>query len=153
LNEFAPPRQLNRYVALSDMREVTLKEFFAGNLNAAALSADLEGSLVTSGMVTQHPIEDMDETFVVWPEHLIRLCDAVLRGDIHPQGLQAIGFCVVASDNFEYDTDTPEGDLVGETLMDWSAPDVNYPLTLANVRKFRERLVTGKDPFTIADAT
>jgi hypothetical protein len=135
------------------MREITLKEFFAGNLNAVALSTDLEGSLVTSGIVTKHPIEDMDETFVVWPEHLTRLCDAVLSGDITPRALQAIGFCVVASDNFEYDTDTPEGDLVGETLMDWSAPDVNYPLTLDNVRKFRERLVTGKDPFTIAEAT
>src|SRR6185295_18341385 len=105
------------------MREITLKEFFAGNLNAVALSTDLEGSLVTSGIVTKHPIEDMDETFVVWPEHLTRSCEAVLSGYITPRALQAIGFCVVASDNFEYDTDTPEGDLVGETLMDWSAPD------------------------------
>jgi hypothetical protein len=135
------------------MREQILKDFFAGNVDATVLASDLKGSMVTTGTMTRHPIENMAETFYVWPEHLTRVCDAVLRGDIEPKHLQAIGFCVVASDNFEYDTDSAECDFVGETLMDWSAPEINYPLTEANVRKFRERLVTGKDPFTIADAT
>jgi hypothetical protein len=135
------------------MREETLKEFFAGNVGAKELASDLKGSMVRTGTMTRHPIENMTETFHVLPAHLTRVCDAVLRGDIEPKYLQAIGFCVVASDNFEYDTDTAEGELVGETLMNWSAPEINYPLTQANVRKFRERLTTGKDPFTIADAT
>ena len=135
------------------MREETLKEFFAGNVGAKELASDLKGSMVTTGTMTKHPIENMSETFQLGPEHLTRVCDAVLRGDIDPKYLQAIGFCIVASDNFQYDTDTTEGDLVGETLMDWSAPEINYPLTLDNVRKFRERLVTGHNPFTLADAT
>jgi hypothetical protein len=152
--EFAPPRQLNRYVApVVLMREQVLKDFFAGNLSAKELAVDLEGSMVTSGTMTRHPIENMSEGFQIWPEHLTLVCDAILRGDIDPKYLHAIGFCIVASDNFEYDTDTTEGDLVADTVIDWSSPEANYPLTLDNVRKFRERLVTGNDPFTLADAT
>jgi hypothetical protein len=135
------------------MREEILKEFFAGKLDAKVQASDLQGSMVTSGSMTKHPIENMSESFQVWPEHLTLVCDAVLRGDIKPKYLQAIGFCILASDNFEYDTDTPEGDLVGETISDWSAPRINYPLRQANVQKFRERLVTGQDPFTLSDAT
>ncbi len=73
--------------------------------------------MVTTGDMTKHPIEDMRESFQLGPEHLIRLCEAVLNGEIKPQYLQSIGFCVVASDNFEYDTDTAEGNLVGENTL------------------------------------
>lgn len=134
------------------MREQVLKEFFAGNIDARLLAKDLRGAIVMSGGITKHPIEDMNEAFELQPEHLARLCDAVLAGDLKPEHLQAIGFCIVASDRFKFDTDTREGELVGDTAMEWSAPMVHYPLTLANVAKFRERLVTGKDPFTVADA-
>jgi hypothetical protein len=135
------------------MREEILKQFFTGDLSAKILAEDLMGSMITKGDMTKHPIEDMDEGFQVWPEHLIRLCDAVLRREIEPKYLQSVGFCLVASDHFEFDTDTPEGDLVGETAYDWSAPEINYPLTVANVEKFRQRLVSGEDPFTLSDAS
>jgi len=135
------------------MREEILKQFFTGDADAKVLARDLVGSLITKGNVAKHPIEDMTETFQVLPEHLIRLCDAVLAGEINPKYLRAVGFCILASDNFEYDTDTPEGDLIGETVLDWSAPMVHYPLTQQNVEKFRHRLVTGEDRFTIGDAS
>jgi hypothetical protein len=135
------------------MREETLKQFFTGEVGSKVLAEDLVDSMITKGDMTKHPIEDMRESFQLGPEHLIRLCDAVLNGEIKPQYLQSIGFCIVASDNFEYDTDTAEGNLVGETLLDWSAPIINYPLTTTNVEKFRERLVTGEDPFTLSDAS
>jgi hypothetical protein len=135
------------------MREEILKQFFTGEVGTEALAEDLVGSMITKGDVSKHPIEDMRESFQLGPKHLIRLCDAVLRDEIKPQYLQSIGFCIVASDNFEYDTDTAEGNLVGETLLDWSAPIINYPLTKTNVEKFRQRLVTGEDPFTFSDAS
>jgi len=135
------------------MREEILKQFFTGDADVNVLVRDLKGSLITKGDVTKHPIEDMSEPFQVLPEHLIRLCDAVLAAEINPKYLQAVGFCIITSDNFEYDTDTSEGDLVGETVSDWSAPMVHYPLTERNVEKFRHRLVTGEDRFTISDAS
>ena len=134
------------------MREEVLKEFFVGNIDARMLAKDLRGAMVTSGGITKHPIEDMAEAFDLRPEHLTRLCDAVLAGNLKPEHLQVIGFCIVASDHLEYDTDTREGELIADTAMEWSAPMVHYPLTLANVAKFREPLITGEDPFTVADA-
>ena len=135
------------------MREEILKQFFTGEVGPRALAKDLVGSMITKGDVTKHPIENMIESFQLEPEHLIRLCDTVLRDEIKPQYLQSIGFCIVASDNFEYETDTPEGNLVGETVLDWSSPMNNYPLTKKNVEKFRQRLVTGEDSFTLSDAS
>lgn len=116
------------------------------------LAHDLAGSLVEKRDVTYQRIKDMSEDFEVRPEHLIRVCDAVLSGEIEAKYLEAIGFCIAASDHFEYDTDTPEGNLVGETVLDWSEPRVNYPLTIENVGKFRERLMTGRDPFAVDGA-
>ena len=135
------------------MRELTLKQFFTGDVSAKVLAQDLMGSMITKGDRTKHPIEDMDEDFQVWPDHLIRLCDAVLGGEIEPEHLQSVGFCLVASEHFKFDTDTAEGDLADDTANDWSAPEINYPLTLTNVEKFRHRLVTGENLFTIDDAS
>ena len=129
------------------MHEEILKRFFLGEASARELADDLAGSLVERRDVTHHPIKDMCDDFEVQPEHLVRVCEAVLGGEIEAKYLEAIGFCILASDHFEYDTDTPEGELVGETVFDWSEPRVNHPLTIENVRKFRERLVTGGNPF------
>jgi len=81
----------------------------------------------------------------VLPEHLVRVCDTVIRGDIRPATLKAIGFFLLASDHFAWDGDTQQGGLVAETVYDWAGPEVNYPLTLENVVRFRERLLTGHD--------
>ena len=134
------------------MREEVLKRFFLGEVNAKVLADDLAGSLVERRDVTYYPIKDMSDDFDVLPEHLVSVCDAVLSSVIEAKYLEAIGFCIVASDRFEYDTDTPEGGLVGETVLDWSEPRVNYPLTIENIRKFRERLVMGGNPFAAEGA-
>jgi hypothetical protein len=134
------------------MREEILKRFFVGEVGADTLAADLDGSMIEGRDTTGHIIEDMEGEFEVRPEHLVSVCDVVLSGEIEAKYLRVIGFCIVASDAFEYDTDTPEGDLVGETVLDWSAPEANYPLTMENVRKFRGRLVTGRNPFTAEGA-
>jgi hypothetical protein len=132
------------------MREEILKRFFVGEVGTDVLAADLDGSMVEGRDTTRHYIEDFEaseEDFEVQPKHLVSICDAVLNGGIEAQHLRIIGFCIVGSDTFKYDTDVPEGDLVGETVLDWSAPEANYPLTIENVRKFRERLITGRNPF------
>jgi hypothetical protein len=138
---------------LNAMHEEILKRFFDGELVAAALAEDLVDSMVMSGNITNHPTEDMSKSFRVCPEHLTLLCDAVLRGEIEPKHLQAIGFCIIASDNFEYDPDTSEGDLVDDIVSAWSVPEINYPLNRENVKKFREWLVSGSDPFALSTAS
>jgi len=93
----------------------------------------------------------MDSEFQVEPSHLVKLCDAVLSGKLNAQHLELIGFCLVGSDHFFWECETKSGDLVAETAYDWSSPEINYPLTVKSIEKFRERLLTGKDTFTRAD--
>jgi hypothetical protein len=86
----------------------------------------------------------MHVAFEVSTHHLIRLCDAVLSEELEPQSLEAIAYCIIASDSFFYDADSSDGQLVSETLSRWDSPEINFPLTIANVRQFRERLLGGQ---------
>ncbi|MDQ3816766.1 MAG: hypothetical protein M3362_03615, partial [Acidobacteriota bacterium] len=90
--------------------------------------------------------------FRVEPSHLVKLCDAVLSGKLNAERLELIGYCLVASDHFFWEEDSRSGELVAETAYDWSSPEINYPLTFENIEKFRERLITGEETFSKADA-
>jgi hypothetical protein len=57
-----------------------------------------------------------------------------------------VGFLLIGSDEFEYDGDTEDGARVAEVAADWSAPEINWPLTLENVREWRSFLGTGEAP-------
>ena len=129
------------------MHEEVLKRFFLGEASAKEFADDLADSLAEGQDVSCLRVRDMRDDFRVRPEHLVRLCDAVLSGALKAKHLEAIGFCIAASDRFGYRTLTPEGALGGKMVREWSEPGGNYPPTVENVLKFRERLVTGRDPF------
>ncbi len=127
------------------MREEILKRFFAGEVSAAKLAKDVGGSERRVNKIeTVIKIKDMGEEFAVTRPKLISLCDAVLSGELPPQALATIGFALEASDRFIWDGD--EDDLLANVIADWSCPEVNYPLTLENVGKFRAWL-SGKEPY------
>jgi hypothetical protein len=96
-------------------------------------------------------MRDLQEDFEVEPGHLVLLCDAVLSGELPDIALADIGCALVASDHFQWDTDTPAGSRVADTLFEWSTPEINYALTPQAVAKFRHRLLTGEDQFTSQD--
>ncbi len=124
------------------LHETTLRSFFLELVPAKDLSLELRGSMVPAGPgVTHHCIVDMPEEFEVLPGHLIRACDAVLQEAFDPEYLEAIGFCLVASDRFTWDGDTAEGELVAAAVHDWAAPEINYELSLASVLACRARLL------------
>ncbi|MEY2547336.1 MAG: hypothetical protein QOG48_2453 [Verrucomicrobiota bacterium] len=127
------------------MHELGLRNFFDGGADANELREDLVDSIESTEGVRRYRIVDMAEPFQITTTHLIQLCDAVLANSIMAADLQAIGFCIVASDKFEWAYNTPEGDIIAETVHDWSSPETNYPLTETTVRLFRERFVTGED--------
>ena len=83
-------------------------------------------------------IEDMEDEFTVTAAMLVRLCDVVLQGELEPDALHSIGFALMASDAFCWDGD--EDDVLANVIGDWSCPEVNYPLTLENVKRFRSWL-------------
>jgi hypothetical protein len=127
------------------MHESVLRAFFQGSASSAELRADLAATVNVYGEIGEYNIADMDTDVDVDPSHLVLVCEAVLRGELQPAALQAIGFCLLASDHFHWDGDTVDGARVYETTSDWSCPKINYPLTLDNIRKFRDRLVSGRD--------
>jgi hypothetical protein len=125
------------------MREQVLKDFFEGNATAAELSADIAGSTKhVASIVSYQRIEDMEGEFSVTRPMLITLCDSVLAGNLLPETLHEIGFALVSSDHFLWDTDDDE--LVTEIINDWSCPEINYPLTLENVRRFKSWLINNE---------
>jgi hypothetical protein len=124
------------------VKEQVLKEFFEGRASAEELAADLDGSIVRRGRdVIEHHIVDMAEQFALTPDHLVALCDAVLAGAVEPAYLETIGFGLIASDRFDWDTESPSGERLAEVAYDWAAPEVNYPLTLHNVAQWRKYLL------------
>jgi len=126
------------------MHEQTLREFFEGMVPARALASDLSGSLKTNGNVTRHAIVDMDGEFAVRPDHLIRVCDAVIQGEIAPEHLRAIGFCLQTSDAFFWNGSDGGGERVANVTADWSAPEINFQLTVANASAWRRYLAGGE---------
>ena len=108
--------------------------------------------MVRKKSVVRHPIENMSENFLVIPDHLVKLCDDVLSEKLSAESLQAIGFCLVASDHFEWGGDTDEGARVADTVLDWASPEINYDLNTSNIAKFRQRLLKGGNPFKNEDA-
>lgn len=134
------------------MHEAVLRDYLLGAVSISALRADLEGAVTrTSHDVHRQTITDMEIAFSLSSAHLVSLCDAVLTNQLPPSDLSVIAFCLVASEHFQWDSDTPDGHLVEEMLYEWDSPEINYPLNLQTVAKFRHRLLTGEDTFTRAD--
>jgi hypothetical protein len=130
------------------MHEATLRDFLLGAVTGDVLREDLVGTVEHLGeRMSHHHVASLEGEFEVSADQLVRLCDAVLEGLLQPEQLQSIGFCMIASDYFHWDGDDPDGARVAETLYDWAAPEIHYPLTLETARLFRERLVTGRDVF------
>jgi hypothetical protein len=127
------------------MREQVLRDFFEGRSSAAELERDVAGSTKGTGpRASVVSIEDMDKDFVVTADMAVRLCEAVLRGELLPDTLHTIGFALMASDRFQWDGENDE--VLASVIADWSCPEVNYPLTLENVQRFRAWLM-GTDPY------
>jgi hypothetical protein len=126
------------------MREQMLRDFFEGRTSAAELAGDVKGSTSTSGILSKVSVEDMSEQFPVSSTMAVRLCDAVLSGELPAANLQTIGFVLIASDRFEWDGDKDE--VLASVISDWATPEINYPLTIENVRKFRSWL-TREEPY------
>jgi hypothetical protein len=127
------------------MRERVLRDFFENKATAAKLAQDVAGAISQkTETLSVVSIDDMDGEFTVTAPMLVRLCDVVLGGELEPEALHIIGFALMASDAYCWDAD--DGDVLAEVISDWSCPEVNYPLTIENVKRFRTRL-TGSEPY------
>jgi hypothetical protein len=127
------------------MHEEVLKRFFEGEVSAEKLARDIRGSVTHFDQVRSSVhIVDMASEYQVTRRAPILLCDSVLSGALSPELLATIGFALEASDKFLWDGD--EHELAADVIADWSCPEVNYPLTVENIRRFKQWL-TDAEPY------
>jgi hypothetical protein len=130
------------------MRESTLARFLSGEVDATLLRRDLANIVGTSILQTgKNLIPDLSFEMEITKDHLIRLCQSFLKGDLDSDELEAVAFFLQGSDHFVWNTDSKEGELIAEILFDWSAPKISHPLTRENVNRFLAGLSDGRNPF------
>ena len=134
------------------MKAETLKGFFEGRITAPALAAEAEATRIDVRHAADDVLtDDLSADFVVAADHLVALCDAVVRRQIKPEHLEVIASVLVRSERFTWDPTTASGSLVSKVIYAWEAPEINYLLSGATVKKFAHLLRTGKDTFDSAD--
>ncbi len=133
------------------MKEATLRDFFIGAAPVDKIREEVEGAFEhQSAQYHRVHIQDLtgDEEFIVTPPMLVRLCDAVLTGELPGPALEPIAFAIIASDHLHW---TEDDELVSRVLYDWASPEVNWELTPDNVRMFRGWLTGEIDPPPLPD--
>jgi hypothetical protein len=129
-----------------------LIDFFDGRVSPEALAAEAASAFKVSTSDSRRlDWRDLQADFQITTHHLVLLCDAVVAGHLSGMSLEAIAFGMIADDHFLWDTDTEEGDRIGDVLNDWSAPEINFALNAVTLAKFRHYLVTGERTLTKAD--
>jgi hypothetical protein len=115
------------------MRELTLKRFFLDDVTAEVLAEDVSRSVIHLDQISSNiQIEDMREQFELHREHVIHLCYAALSKRLPPESLNPVAFALMASDAFWWDDE-----VISEVVADWSAPEVNYPLSAETLTMHR----------------
>jgi hypothetical protein len=130
------------------MTEQALLDYFQGKLSAEELAKDLKGSQIRSGYDTTSvyitPINSEEGEFIVMKEHLLQLCNDTLSGKLETIDLNTIAFALFTSDFFSRDDSSENSSVIENVVWDWDNPEIGYPLTLDNVKKWKEYLETGK---------
>jgi hypothetical protein len=135
------------------VKEATLRDVLRGMAPADTLAAEVHESVeFLSGSSRRVHIEDLPagQQVTITPEMLVRLCDAFLAGTVSGTALEITAFAILASDHFHW---SDEDDVVARVLHDWAAPEVNWELTPANVRMFRDWLTGRVRPSSEPDIT
>ncbi|MGI8510367.1 MAG: hypothetical protein ACR2MQ_13680 [Gemmatimonadaceae bacterium] len=138
------------------MKEIVLQNFFEGHAAVEELVADVvrafDRHVNSSGTVfSRLNSVPMNHEFAVASTDIMKLIDAVQTEKLTLEALDAICFCLEASDHFHWDTDTVDGERVANSLFWLGTPEVNYPLTASALGKVRRYLQTGEETFTDVD--
>ena len=124
------------------MREEELRRYFQDEVNVSELTLDLQGSVVqVDDLSSIIRIADMQETFLLARQHVIKLCNAFQERALNADELSTIAFALLASDAFEWDDE-----VISEVLSDWSAPEINFVLNDETMSMHRGWLLGTSDP-------
>ncbi len=119
-----------------------MRRYFVGESSVGQLAKDINGSVVkVDDLQSEIRIADMQGSFSLQRDHVIKLCEAFLDRALPPEALTTIGFALQASDAFEW-----EDEVISEVLSDWSAPEVNFELNAETLSMHRDWLLGSGEP-------
>jgi hypothetical protein len=124
------------------MREEELRRYFMGEVSVSRLAEDIRGSVVkVDDLRSEIRIVDMQGSFSLQRDHVVRLCEAFLDRALTLEALNTVAFALLASDAFEWDDEA-----TSEVLSDWSAPEVNFELNDETLNMHRDWLLGSGEP-------
>ena len=126
------------------MKEAVLRDYFDNLISTDILYMDVEGSEVkTSYNVISTYVDQIQDgsEYLITREHLLKLCSDTLVGKLKTNHLTTISFSLICSDYFHWDSD--EDEVVAEVIFDWDNPDINFPITIDNLKLWKIYLETG----------
>jgi hypothetical protein len=127
------------------MNEQTLRDYFDDLISTDILYMDVEGCEVrTFHNVIRTSIENINEDgeYIITRSLLLKLCNDVLARNLKPNHLTTISFALICSDYFQWDTNDDE--VVTNVIFDWDNSDINYPVTIENLKKWKHYLITNE---------
>jgi len=137
---------VKRYFKTTQMIEQKLQEYFENKLTPDQLSLDLRDNQKKAGYdVTTVYVDTLKEgEFEIKREHLIRLCDDTISGRLSPIDLNTIGFALMVSEHFHWDSNAKDGEIIENVIFDFDNPEIGYDITIKNVQLWREYLLTAE---------
>ena len=126
------------------MKDEILRDYFDNLIPVDILYKDVEGNEAkTSFDVISVYIDQIKDgsQYIVTKDHLLKLCNDALSGNLKMSHLTTIAFALVFSDYFAWNSD--EDDVVETVIFDWDNPEINFPINFDNLKKWKTYLETG----------
>jgi hypothetical protein len=129
------------------MKEKTLRDYLDKKVTVDILAADVKDSQKkTSYDVISVYVDKINETseYKITRDHLTKLLDDTISGRLTPTDLNTIAFALIGSEYFTWDEDDK---IIEETIYDLDSPEIGFPLTIENLKRWKKYLETGEYTF------
>ncbi|WP_192820974.1 hypothetical protein [Rufibacter sp. LB8] len=129
------------------MKETVLRDYLENRVPVETLAENVKNTQKRATYdTTSVQVEQIKDgtTYQVRKEHLLRLCNEVLNGNLTLEDINSIALALVFSEYFIWDTNTEEGEIIETIIYDWDSPEINFPLTPSNMQLWKHYLETGK---------
>jgi len=129
------------------MKEKTLKDYLDNKVTVDILAADVTNSQkkASSDVISVYvdKINEIGE-YKITRGHLTRLLADTIAGRLTTTDLNTISFALIGSEYFSWDeTDN----VLEDTIYGLDNPDIGFPLTIENLRRWKTYLDTGEYTF------
>ena len=133
------------------MKEQILLDYLLGNATIEQLADDLNGAQKKTSFETTTVFIDQLKTefsYKKTKDNLLDICNAVLTNKLPIEDVNTIAYAIITSEVFTID----EADVsVERVLFDWDNPQIGFPLTIDNMRKWKLILEKNEDTFDVSE--